>query len=406
MKRREWLAGTGALLGTPAKAPAPPPSGGPRGRASKADFPLTQTRTYLNNAAFHPLSVQARSAVQDYLARRAEGDREPDWDVSRRVKAAFAALIGAKPSAVSYVTSTMVGENLVVAGLGLPAVGGNVVTDALHFEGSLYLFEALRSRGLDVRIVKPREWRVELGDLEQAMDRNTRLLAISLVSYLNGFQHDLKAVVDLAHAKGAHVYADIIQAAGAVPIDVDAAGVDFCACASYKWLMGDFGLGFFYVREDLLDRVMPRVQYGWRQIDRFEYHMLPHDAPGRYPASFEVLGGAPGHFEVGTFSRTAEACLGVSLERIRELGVANIQAHVQSLTKRLQRELPPLGYPSLTPTESGSPIVTFVVQDPEAVTARLARARVEVKVAQHYMRISPSIYNDQGDLDALLNALG
>ena len=62
-----------------------------------------------------------------------------------------------------------------------------------------------------------------------------------------------------------------------------AAGVDFCACASYKWLMGDFGLGFFYVREDLLDRVMPRVQHGWRQIEDFEYHMLPHDAPGPFP---------------------------------------------------------------------------------------------------------------------------
>jgi selenocysteine lyase/cysteine desulfurase len=49
--------------------------------------------------------------------------------------------------------------------------------------------------------------------------------------------------------------------------------------------------------------------------------------------------------------------------------------------------------------------VSFVVQDPEATAARLDRARVEVKLAQHYMRVSPSIYNDQGDVDALLNAL-
>jgi len=394
MNRRDWLAGTGALI-----------AGGKGLQPRRADFPLAEARTYLNNAGYHPMSVPAARAVQDYLARRSEGTREPAWEVSAGVKQAFAALINARPAGVSYVTSTMVGENLVVAGLGIRPGAGNVVTDALHFEGSLYMYGSLRQQGVDVRVVKPREWRIDLGDLEQAIDRNTRLVAISLVSFLNGFQHDLKAVCDLAHSRGAHVYADIIQAAGAVPIDVQAAGVDFCACASYKWLMGDFGLGFFYVREELLDRVMPRVQYGWRQLERFEYHMLPHDAPGDFPATWQVVPGAPGRFELGTFSRTAEACLTHSLTHIQQLGVEKIQAHAQSLTRRLQQELPRLGFAPLTPSESQTPIVTFVVKDPEAVTRRLSRAKVEVKVEQHYMRISPSIYNDQQDVDRLLNAL-
>jgi len=405
MGRREWLAGAGALLATARTAAAPLAASDPAVLPGKADFPLAESRTYLNNAGYHPLSVPAARAVRDYLERRTEGMREPDWDVSSAVKQDFAALINARPAAVSYVTSTMVGENLVAAGLGLGKGGGNVVTDALHFEGSLYLYGSLRERGLDVRVVKPRAWRIDPRDLERAVDRNTKLVAVSLVSFLNGFQHDLKAVADLAHAHGAYVYADIIQAAGAVPIDVGAAGVDFCACASYKWLMGDFGLGFFYVREDLLDRVLPRVQFGWRQFEKFEYHMLPGDSPGEFPASWRALGGAPGHFEMGTFSRTAEACLAHSLKAIRKAGVERIQAHVQSLTARLQKELPELGFEPLTPAESRSPIVTFVVKDPEGVTAKLLRARVEVKLEQHYMRVSPSCYNDQADVDRLLNAL-
>jgi selenocysteine lyase/cysteine desulfurase len=406
MNRREWLAGTSALLAAGKAPDALPSSPTPPLLSSKADFPLAQTRTYLNNAGFHPMSVQAARAVQEYVTRRTEGPREPDWEVSARVKEAFAALINAKPAAISYVTSTMVGENLVLAGLGFRPGAGNVVTDALHFEGSLYLYGSLQQQGADVRIVKPRDWRIALRDLEQTIDRNTRLVAISLVSFLNGFQHDLKAVCDLAHANGAYVYADIIQAAGAVPIDVQASGVDFCACASYKWLMGDFGLGFFYVREDLLDRVMPRVQYGWRQLEHFEYHMLPHDAPGSFPASWRTVAGAPGRFELGTFSRTAEACLAHSLGHIRQLGVERIQAHAQSMTRRLQQELPRLGHAPLTPSESRSPIVTFVVEDPPATARRLAEANVEVKIEQHYMRISPSIYNDQQDVDRLLSALG
>jgi selenocysteine lyase/cysteine desulfurase len=169
--------------------------------------------------------------------------------------------------------------------------------------------------------------------------------------------------------------------------------------------MGDFGLGFLYAREDLLGRVMPRVQYGWRQIEGFEYHLLPYDRPGPFPATWRTVAGAPGHFEVGTFSRTAEACLAHSLGYLRRLGVERIQAHAQALTQRLQQELPRLGFPSLSPRECRSPIVTFVVKDPADVARRLARAKVEVKLAQHYIRISPSIYNDLGDIDRLLDAL-
>ena len=90
----------------------------------------------------------------------------------------------------------------------------------------------------------------------------------------NGFQHDLKAVCDLAHAHGAYVYADIIQAAGAVPIDVRASGVDFAAAATYKWLMGDFGLGFLYVREDLLDAVIQRPHWSYRSAADVDIHLL------------------------------------------------------------------------------------------------------------------------------------
>ena len=76
------------------------------------------------------------------------------------------------------------------------------------------------------------------------------------------------------------MYADIVQAAGNTPIDVRASGVDFCACSSFKWLMGDFGLGFLYVREALLDRVIRRSEYGYQQADT-AMHYLPSDPPAR-----------------------------------------------------------------------------------------------------------------------------
>jgi len=372
----------------------------------RSDFPIAEKLAYLNNAYWHPLSSGVIAAVQAYLQRKATGTSHTDYTpTGSRVKAEFARLINAQPSAISFVPSTTVGENLVAAGLDLPQTKGNVVTDRLHYETSTYLYRSLQAQGVDVRFVKPRDGRIEMSDLEKAVDRNTKLIAISLVSYLNGFQHDLKKVCDLAHSHGAHVYADLVQAAGAVPIDVRAADVDFCACGSHKWLMGDMGLGFLYVREDLLDRVIRRTQFGSRQIGNYENHVFPFDITADGAATWKPVGGAAGHFEVGTISQSTVAALNFSLPWIQRLGVENIQTHTQSLTARLQKELPPLGYQSVTPLETRSPIVSFVVEHPAVVAARLEKANVDVKIDQHLMRISPSIYNDHTEIDRLLNAL-
>jgi selenocysteine lyase/cysteine desulfurase len=400
ISRREWLVWTGQLAGTAALAPPP---------SIRDEFPLASARTYLNNASVHPMSVSTRRAVQAFFDARTTGSREngtPDPRVPiPRVKSLFASLIGARETDIALVPSTTVGENLVVAGLGIPDGKGNVVTDALHFEGSLYMYQSLQQRGLDVRMVTPRDGRIDMKDLERVVDSGTKLVAVSLVSWINGFRHDLAAVCDLAHRHGALVYADIIQAAGAMPIDVRASGVDFCASASYKWLMGDFGVGFLYVKEDHLDRVVRRSQYGFRQLEAFETHFLPGDPPGDGPISWKVRPGAAGYFEVGTWSTSTLAALNHSLEFIQKVGVERIQAHNRELALRLQRELPRRGYAALTPDESIGSIVSFVVKDREGTARRLARARVDVSLGARRMRVSPSLYNNEDDVDALVAAL-
>jgi selenocysteine lyase/cysteine desulfurase len=400
LTRRSWIS-AGVLAGA---AGAIEPSAN---LPLRSEFPVVHAETCLNNARWHPLSAGAKQAILDYLEYKAGGGGAlPQYshDEQVRVKELFAQLIGANSAEISFVPSTMVGENLIVAGLGLPAAGGNVVTDALHFEGSLYLYGELQRQGLDLRMVKPKDGRIDLNDLEKRIDKNTKLVAISLVSMINGFQHDLKAVCERAHAQGAYVFADIVQAVGAVPIDVRRSGVDFCAAASYKWLMGDMGLGFLYVREDVLPRLR-RSQYGYRQLAEMEYHLFPYDAPGNSPFDWKQSSDAGGRFEVGTVSNTTVAALRYSLELLRRIGVETIQTYRQPLLRRLQKELPALGFEPMTPTESTSPIVAFAVPDTGRFAKRLRQANVDIAVYPHRVRISPSIYNAEGDVDRLLECL-
>jgi len=169
--------------------------------------------------------------------------------------------------------------------------------------------------------------------------------------------------------------------------------------------MGDFGLGFLFVKESLLDKVIQRTQYGYYQAQELESHFLPGDSPGAGPYSWQWSPDATGHFEVGTQAIGAAQVLAESLPYIRSLGVENIHAHRQPLLKRLSEEIPRLGFEPLTPPESTSAIISFVVRHPGAVRNRLAKAQINVRVSERYVRISPSVFNDMSDIDRLLEAL-
>jgi selenocysteine lyase/cysteine desulfurase len=401
--RRELLAGTGAGLVPLAAAP-------PDFSSLRNDFPWIQNEVFLNNAGWHPIGVHSIRAMQAYLEYKMKGPGEGNEDFhggrQDEVKRLFAQLIHAKPSEISFVPSTLVGENLVVAGLGIPGSKWNVVTDELHYEGSLYMYQSLQKQGLDLRIVRQRGNRIDVGDVEKVVDRNTRLIATSLVSYLNGWLQNARALADLAHAHGAYLYTDIIQAAGAVPIDTVAMGMDFAACSGYKWLMGDRGIGYLFVREELQDSIVRRTQYGDRQFRDFEYHMFPYDPPGPTRITWNQARPCAGtYYEVGNISNIAAAAQSASLPYILRLGPENILAHSQRLAERLRRAMPALGFRCITPEGNQSPTVTFIVRDPQGVRAKLTRARVAVKVEWHQMRVSPSVYNNEADIDQLLNAL-
>lgn len=419
ISRRDVLRGVGSLAASVAleRVSAAPTGQAPVAAGSKSaagpfprksDFTIPAGLTYLNGAYTHPMPRAAVEAVRRNAERRSRpgGMDERNSDLPREVKRQFAALINAKPSEISFVPNTSTGENLVVNGLGIPRTGGNVVTDALHFDGAiLHLLALQREHGLDVRMAMPRDGRIEIRDLERLVDRNTRLVELSLVAMYNGFQHDLKAVCDLAHAHGAYVYADIVQAVGATPVDVRATGVDFCACSSFKWLMGDFGLGFLYVREDLIGRVVGRSQYGYHSMRTMRSHFLPYDEPASTPFTWELGTDASSYFEVGSNAYGPMAALSASLPYLSELGVAAIEAHRQPMLEKLRREMPRLGFEPATPPDSRSALITFLVGDRRPLLQRLTRANLNVRLGEHFIRISPSVYNDMSDIDRLIEAL-
>lgn len=410
ISRRETLLGAGALALAPLSRelyasavdavaePIDPASPLPH---KSAFFPLRGV--YLNSGSQHPLSRGARAGADAYLQHQTmSGNRDYSMRNTRtRVLENYARLINASTDEIYLVQSTTAGENLVLNALDIPDAGGRIVTDALHFFGSFPLYGELAKRGMDVVTLRPTDGRIDKAEFEAAVTADTRLVAVSSVSTFNGYEHDLKAICEIAHAKDALVYADVIHGVGAVPFDVRETGVDFCSSASYKWLMGDFGMGFLFVRADRLDRIQ-RPWVGYFQVSRLQTHVYPGDLVGDY----ELENTTRGHFAMGTMANAVAAQLDYSLQYLLDVGVARIQAYRQPLMDRMQQALPELGYPSLTPPESRTPLSSFACENArERLGPKLREAGVTISVYANRFRVSPSVFNGMDDIEYLLEVL-
>jgi selenocysteine lyase/cysteine desulfurase len=364
--------------------------------------------TYLNAAYVHPMNRQVRQAGNDFLAARANRDVDRAWPADNprnQAVAKFAAFINADLAEIAVVPSTMEGENHLLAALGIDANHG-VVTDAYHYGPSLVLYGELHKRGVPLAVMAPRNNRIELKDIEQAIGPQTKLIAISHVGSNTGFQHDLKALCDMAHRKGVYVYADIIQSVGAIPFDVKESGVDFCCCGTYKWVMGDFGAAFLYARRDRLAE-LKRTYVGWRQAAGEQSHVFPFDTPGPAIGDWSMREGtAASIFEVSTPSWSSLAMAIAGFDSVQGLGVANIARYRQPLIARLQEELPKHGFIPLTPRDSTGPIVSFAYKDAAARLDPLLKADgIKISTYDNRIRVSPSVYNDMGDIEKLLKTV-
>jgi selenocysteine lyase/cysteine desulfurase len=360
----------------------------------RGDFPIVGNRTFLNSAYIAPIPRQVVAAGHAFLEEKANNSFQlgPLLRKCDEVRAQFARLIdAASADEVGLLFSTGEGENVVAAGLDLKA-GDNVVIDDLHYDTEFVLYRTLeKTRGVELRIAKHRDGLVDASDYEPLVDARTRLVSVAWVSHRNGLRHDMRAIADVAHAKGALFYTDAIQAVGMFPIDVRASGVD-CLCAgSYKWLLAGWGVAPFYVRSEAADRL---------RLDRFGEMHAGRELPDH---SYEIDPSAK-RFDYSSRAFGDVYALGAGLTYLEKVGVARIEEHtVDTLARRLQDGLARQGHRLFTPMGNRSSIVTFYTTKPEAdVRTVFQTAKVEVTVRTGMVRVSPALFNNTDDVDRCL----
>jgi cysteine desulfurase len=162
-------------------------------------------------------------------------------------------LVGAAPEEVIFTSCGTEGNAIVLRGLVEGASDRRkIVTTAVEHPSVLRLLRALESAGAIELVVVPVDVHgaIDLDRMRATIDDRTLLVTVMLAQNETGVLHPVSAIAEMAHARGALVHVDAVQAAGKVPLDQRALGADFVTVSGHKF-HAPKGIGAMTIRRGL-----------------------------------------------------------------------------------------------------------------------------------------------------------
>jgi selenocysteine lyase/cysteine desulfurase len=361
-------------------------------------FPIFNSQVYINSCSQGALSDAVRAAYGQYLEDWDEKGAPWEYWVERQetARSAFAGLVNAGPDEIAVTTSLSAGVSALASGLRFARRSKVVLTD-WEFPTIGQIWHAQEARGARVsHVLAADDGTIPIEHFERAIDEDTLIVSLTHVCYRNGAMLDVPAVVELAHSRGALVLLDSFQAIGSLPVDVAALGVDFLGAGVLKYLLGSAGLGFFYCRRELVERVWP-TQTGWFADE----NIFAMDHTDYSPAHTAA------RFQSGTPPVPAIYAGIAGIELMQEIGVAETREHVQGLNAHLVEGLDELGAKLVTPRSPDQRGALMCVKstDAKALVTKLGEEGIVTSERDDNLRISAHCYNTVEDVDAVLAAL-
>lgn len=368
----------------------------------RPEFPIVDTCTYLVSHSLGAMPRGAAASVQEFLdAWNRRGVRawaEGWWDAGRETGNLLAPLIGVRPGTITMHQNVSVIQGIIASCYRFDGRRRKIVISELDFPTNLYLYEGFRRYGADVVCVRSDDSvRLQLERFLDAIDETTALVPISLVLFKSAFIVDAAAIVEKAHRVGARVVLDTYQAAGTLPMNLEALGVDFAVGGSVKWLCGGPGAGYLYVRPDLVRELEPGL-VGWAaHAEPFAFEA----APIRYADDAR-------RFQSGTPNVPALYAARAGYRIVAEVGVEAIREKSLRLTRLLIDLARERGYRVNTPTSDAERGGSVIVDIPNGAAAADELIRREVIVDYRPgagIRIAPHFYNTEEEIRHAIETL-
>lgn len=392
----------------------------------KGDFPILEEKinghrlVYLDSAATSQKPTVVINAILDFYRYKNANIHRGIHSLAEKATAAYehtrqrvAHFIGdVDPEEVIFTRGTTEGINLLAFSWGEANIkeGDEIVITEMEHHANLvpWVILAQKKKAILKRIPITLCGHLDLSNIDEIITPKTKLLALTHMSNVLGTVNPVAELTELAHRQGAIVLADGAQAVPHMAVDVKALGVDFYAFSSHK-MLGPTGVGVLYGKRALLE-AMPPFNMGGEMIrevrfDRITWNDIPHK------------------FEAGTPDIGNVVAFEAALTYLEELGMDKIREHEIALTKyaigRLS-EIDGLEIQGPQEAELRGGAISFTDHDihPHDISTFLDTKGIAIRAGHHcaqpLMRIlgktataraSLYIYNDEADIDALIDAL-
>ena len=367
----------------------------------RARFPIFRRRIYVNSCSQGALSTDVDEAMRAYLDSWHESGSPWEMWVEQveRLRAQFAASIGAGVDEIAVMPSASAGINAVASAVSFDGPRSHVVIGDFEFPTMAQVWLAQERRGASIRRARaptPAPDTLPLEAYDAVIDERTLMVPATHVCFRNGYKTDIAGLVRLSHDRGAYVLLDDYQRTGSGPIDVHALGVDFMVTGCLKYLLAAAGIGFLYVRRDLLERFEPTVTGWFGRVNPFAFRIDELDWP-------------PGanRFESGT-PPVPNAYAGLAaLELLDRIGYDVVGRQVDHLVARYASAARDRGFVVRTPVapEHRGPLVVVQSVDGPALVQKLAGRGIIASCRGNGLRVAFHAYNSNGDVDAVVSAL-
>jgi selenocysteine lyase/cysteine desulfurase len=365
-------------------------------------FPATQKHTYLNSAAVSPLPTVSIDAVNRQLKDVSENGslNYSAWvETKNRARKLLAGMLNVRPEQVAFTRNTSDGFATIANGLSWEK-GDNIVSFEREFPANFYPWRRVRDKfGVELRLSSEREGRIDLDELISLIDGNTKLVSISAIQFASGFRADLERIGEAARQVDALFAVDIIQALGTTPFDLPAQMVDIASGASHKWLCSPEGCGILYLSDRARERIEPTL-VGWISVGN-PWDFL--DTEQEYQPNALA-------WESGTGTASLFYGLEESLKLLTKAGTKNIRDYLETLTDFLCETVPADKYKIVSSRERKEKSQIVCVEPLNGSTSdeifkQLESKNIVVSSRNNKLRIAPHFFNNQADIEFLIENL-
>ncbi|AFN74675.1 aminotransferase [Melioribacter roseus P3M-2] len=363
-------------------------------------FPHLKTeQIYFNHAALGPWSKPLLERLELY-ARQRSGEKIENfkfflrWNASAKSK--LARLLNTKSGRIAWTDNVSNSLNILAQGLSWKT-GDQIIINDLEFPSNVYPFLNLKKHGVEITIVKNRNGTVDLEDIEKAITTRTKLISISSVQFLTGYRANIEEIGKLCRNKGITFCVDAIQGVGVINTDVEKYNVDFLTGGTQKWLMSMEGLAYFYITEELQEKIDQKF-VGWTSVED-AWNLLDYNL---------ILKKDADRFQNGTMNTLGVALFDAMLDIFTKYGIGNIEKRILENTNYFIEQLSESGFEPVlknTPESNRAGIVTIPVDNPEIIFEELERHEIHCSLRQGLIRFSPHFYNTKDEIDRTIDIL-